>query len=86
MKTWFTQTAAGVLALAAISLTACKKDEVQATLTPSNSVTLTASATSAVLQSVNGAQTAVTYTWTPITFNWGNTDANTYSPTVTYSL
>lgn len=86
MKTWITQKAAGVLALAVLGLTACKKDEVQATLTPANSTGLTASATSVVLQSVNGAQNAVTYTWTPITFNWSNTETNSYSPTVTYSL
>lgn len=85
MKTWITQAAA--LALAAISLSACKKDEVQATLTPTNpDVTLTASATNVVLQSVNGTQTAVTYTWTPIKLNWGGTESNTYLPTVTYSL
>jgi hypothetical protein len=87
MKTWITQTAASILAVAAISLTACKKDEVQATLTPSTtSPSLTASTSSIVLQSVNGAQTAVTYTWTPVTFNWSGTDASTYSPAVTYSL
>jgi hypothetical protein len=86
MKTWITQTAAGLLALAAIGLSACKKDEVQATLTPTGAATLTTSTNRVVLQSVNGAQTAVTYTWTPITFNWSNTDSKAYSPTVTYSL
>jgi hypothetical protein len=87
MKTWITQTAAGMLALAAISLSACKKDEVQATLTPSTtSPALTASTSSVVLQSANGAQTAVTYTWTPVTFAWGGTESVSYSPTVTYSL
>jgi hypothetical protein len=87
MKTWITQTTAGILAVAAISLTACKKDEVQATLTPSTtSPSLTASTSSIVLQSANGAQTAVTYTWTPVTFNWSGTDATTYSPAITYSL
>jgi hypothetical protein len=87
MKTWITQLASGVLALAAVSLTSCKKDEVQATLTPTNSTTtLSASTSSVVLQSTNGAQNAVTYTWTPTTFNWSNTDATKYSPPVTYSL
>ncbi|RZK24422.1 MAG: SusF/SusE family outer membrane protein [Hymenobacter sp.] len=86
MKTWITQLAASALAVAAISLSACKKDEVQATLTPTNSPTLSASTASAVLQSVNGTQTAVTYTWTPITFNWSGTESNKYSPAVTYSL
>jgi hypothetical protein len=86
MKTWITQLAASALAVAAISLSACKKDEVQATLTPTNSPTLSASTASAVLQSVNGTQTAVTYTWTPLAFNWSGTEANKYSPAVTYSL
>ena len=86
MKTWITQTASGLLALATLSLASCKKDEVQATLTPANSATLTASTANVVLMSVNGAQTAVTYTWTPVKLNWSNTDATTYSPTIIYSL
>ncbi|MGI4735421.1 MAG: SusE domain-containing protein [Janthinobacterium lividum] len=86
MKTWITQLASGMLALATLSFTACKKDEVQAVLTPANSATLTASVTSVTLTSVNGAQNAITYTWTPVTFNWSGTDATTYSPAITYSL
>ena len=87
MKSWITQLAASVVTLAAISLTACKKDEVKATLTPSTtSPALTASTNSIVLQSVNGTQTAVTYTWTPVTFVWSGTEATNYSPTVAYSL
>jgi hypothetical protein len=65
MKTWITQTAAGVLAVAAISLTACKKDEVQATLTPTNSLTLTSSATNVVLTQANASAKAATFTFTP---------------------
>jgi hypothetical protein len=86
MKAWITQLASGILALTAVTLTSCKKDEVRATVVPTNSATLSASTASVVLQSVNGAQNAVTYTWTPITFNWTNTDATKYSPAVTYSL
>ncbi|MGI4822019.1 MAG: SusE domain-containing protein [Janthinobacterium lividum] len=86
MKPWITKLAGGFLALAAVTLTSCKKDEVRATVAPINSATLSASTTSVVLQSTNGAQNAVTYTWTPITFNWTNTDAIKYSPAVTYTL
>jgi len=86
MKTWITQMASGFLALATLSLASCKKDEVQAVLTPANSATLAASTSSAVLLSVNGAQNAVTYTWTPIKLDWSSTNTTKYSPTVTYTL
>jgi hypothetical protein len=86
MKTWITQTVASVLTLAAIGLTACKKDEVQATLTPAAPPTLTASTNTVVLTQATAANNAVTYTWTPISsFNWANTN-NSYNPNVTYSL
>ena len=48
------------LRLAAIGLSACKKDEVQATLTPTNTVTLTASTTNVVLTQANASSTAAT--------------------------
>jgi hypothetical protein len=86
MKTWITQLASGVVALATLSLASCKKDEVQAVITPANSATLAASTPSAVLLSVNGAQNAITYTWTPIKLDWSSTSATSYSPTVTYTL
>lgn len=86
MKLWITQLASGMLALAALSLTACKKDEVRAVLTPSNSATLAASTSSTVLKSTNGAQTAITYTWAPIKLSWSNPDASNYAPAVTYAL
>ena len=85
MKTWITQTAAGVLAVAALSLTACKKDEVQATLTPTNSVSLTASTTNVVLTQANASNTAATFTFTPLTFAWANVD-KPYNPATTYTL
>ncbi|MBO0356520.1 SusE domain-containing protein [Hymenobacter sp. BT186] len=86
MKKWFTQAAAGLFALAAITLTSCDKDEDQVTLTPANLPTLSASTNTVVLQQANSAQTAVTYTWTPVSsFNWQNTD-NPYAPTVSYVL
>jgi hypothetical protein len=86
MKAWITQLASGILALTAVTLTSCKKDEVRATVAPTNSATLAASTASLVLQSTDGAQNAITYTWTPIAFNWTATDATKYSPPVTYSL
>lgn len=85
MKTWITQTAAGVLALAALSLSACKKDEVQATLTTTNSVSLTASTTNVVLTQANASNTAATFTFTPLTFAWTNVD-KPYNPATTYTL
>jgi hypothetical protein len=85
MKTWITQTAAGVVAVAALSLTACKKDEVQATLTPTNSVSLTASTTNVVLTQANAAANAATFTFTPLTYAWANVD-KPYSPATTYTL
>lgn len=85
MKTWITQTAAGMLAVAALSLTACKKDEVQATLTPTNSVSLTSSTTNVVLTQANASNTAATFTFTPLTFAWANVD-KPYNPATTYTL
>lgn len=85
MKTWITQTVAGVLSLAAIGLSACKKDEVQATLTPTNSVALTASTTNVVLTQANASNTAATFTFTPLTFAWANVD-KPYAPATTYTL
>ncbi len=85
MKNWLTQ-AIGFGTVALLGLTSCKKDEVQAVLTPTNAATLTASATSAVLKSVDGAQNVVTYTWSPIAFGWSGTESTAYSPAVVYSL
>jgi hypothetical protein len=85
MKTWITQKAAGIFALAVISLSACKKDEVQATLTPTNSLTLTSSTTNVVLTQANASNTAATFTFTPLTFAWANVD-KPYNPAVTYTL
>ena len=84
MKNWLTQVAAGLFAVAALA--SCKKDEVKATLTPSNAMTLAANRTSVVLTQPNAAQTAVTYTWTPISkLDWSGTDY-AYAPAVTYQL
>ncbi|OGX91601.1 SusE domain-containing protein [Hymenobacter coccineus] len=85
MKNWLTQ-AVGICTVAAVALTGCKKDEVQATITPTNAPTLTASTTAVVLAQANATSTAVTYTWTPVTgFTWTNTDAP-YNPAITYQL
>ena len=83
MKNCLTQVA-GLCAVAALALTGCKKDDVQATLTPSNSPTLTASTNTVVLQQANSAQTAVTFTWTPIaSFAWTGVE-HPYTPATTY--
>ena len=85
MKNWLTQ-AVGFGTVAILGLTSCKKDEVQATLTPNNTPTLTASTNSVVLTQADAAQTAVTYTWTPLSgFTWNNAD-HPYNPAITYQL
>ena len=49
--------------------TSCQKDEVQATLTTSGTMTLTASTSAVVLSQPDATQTAVTFNWTPLTLN-----------------
>jgi hypothetical protein len=84
MKSLLTKLAAGAFALAALSLSSCKKDEVQATVS-TTAPTLTASTNSVVLLQANSTQTAVTFTWTPIAFNWTNAE-HAYNPPVTYTF
>lgn len=85
MKNWLTQSV-GLCTVAALALTGCKKDDMQATLTPSNSPTLTASTNTVVLQQANSTQTAVTFNWTPIaSFAWSGVD-NPYTPAVAYQF
>jgi hypothetical protein len=80
MRTWITQMAAGVLTLAVISLSACKKDEVQAVLTPGAVPTLKASTTTPdlTLTTANSNTTAVTFDYTAASFG--------YPAAVTYAL
>jgi hypothetical protein len=86
MQLRITKLAAGALALGALAFTACKKDEVRATLTPSNTPTLTASTNTVVLQQANSTQTAATFTWTPVkSLDWGNAE-HPYAVSTTYSF
>ncbi|WP_324671152.1 SusE domain-containing protein [Hymenobacter sp. GOD-10R] len=86
MKNWLTQALAGLFAIATLSLASCEKDEVKATLKPNSTPTLTASTNTVALLQANSAQTAVTYTWTPITaFTWSEVE-HPYNPTVTYNI
>ncbi|OUJ72622.1 SusE domain-containing protein [Hymenobacter crusticola] len=86
MKNRLTQALAGLFAIAALSFTACEKDEVKATLKPNSTPSLTASTNTVVLNQANGAQTAITYTWMPITsFTWDKVE-HPYNPAVTYNL
>lgn len=86
MQSWITKLALGAVALASLSLSACKKDEVRATLTPSNSPTLASTTSAVVLTQANAAQTAATYTWTPVgSLTWANAE-NTYKPAITYYI
>jgi len=85
MKKHITQ-ALGLLASLALLTTACKKDEVKAVLTPSNQPTLTASTSSVVLAQANSTQTAITFTWTPVTtLNWSDASHN-YATPLTYNF
>ncbi len=85
MKPWIIKITAGTLAFAAVSLSSCKKDEVRTILIPSNSPTLTASATTITLTQANAASTAVTFTWTPVK-SLSISDNTTTLPAITYYL
>ncbi|HEX8328199.1 MAG TPA: SusE domain-containing protein [Hymenobacter sp.] len=74
MKNWLTQVAAAVFAVA--SLASCEKDEDKVTVAPSASLALTANRTSVVLAQANASQTALTYTWNPVTFSLSGTESN----------
>lgn len=76
MKNRFT-VAVGLCTLL-FAFTGCKKDEVQAVLTPGAVPQLTASATTATLVKANEAASAVTYTWTQADFG--------YAAAVSYTL
>lgn len=83
MKNWITQVVAGLFAVAALA--SCEKDEEKATITPSNAITLSTSANRVVLTQANQAQTAASFTWTPVTFApSSNTPADV--PAVSYRL
>ncbi|MGI4863416.1 MAG: SusE domain-containing protein [Janthinobacterium lividum] len=87
MQTWTTKLAIGTFALAVLSLTSsCKKDEVRTVLTPSNSPTLVASTTTVALAQTASAQTAVTFTWTPVKSLSISDASTTPAPTITYYL
>ncbi|MBT9392811.1 SusE domain-containing protein [Hymenobacter sp. NST-14] len=84
MKNWLS-TLAGFCSLLFV-FSACEKDETRATLTPSNAPTLSLSNSSVTLVQANESQTALTYTWTPISsFAWSNVE-HPYDPAVTYDL
>src|SRR5256885_14416146 len=59
-------------------IASCKKDEVKPVLQQPSSITLTASATTLVLDSANKSNTAVTFSWPA--FEYG------YNADVTYTL
>ncbi len=69
MKKSLTQ-ALGFCAALLLTLTACKKDEVRAVLTPGAAPTLTSSASSFVLAQANSGNRAVIYSWTPVQFGY----------------
>lgn len=70
---------ASLLMIASVAfLSSCKKDEVKAVLTPGPNNALSATATTFVLQQVNAAANAVTFTWGKTTFG--------YDAAITYTL
>lgn len=83
MKNWLTPVVAGLLAVS--MLVSCDKDETKATVTPSNAITVTASTASATLLQVNATQSAITYTWTPVSFTLSNS-IQTAPPVPTYYI
>ncbi|GGG41383.1 SusE domain-containing protein [Hymenobacter glacieicola] len=84
MKNWFAQLA-GLVMVTALTLTSCEKDETQVTLNPTNSPTFSASTNTVVLQQANSAQNAITFTWTPVNYSWGNASSSAVVPTVQYA-
>ena len=68
MKLWFKQLF--VVGIAALSLSACRKNDEQLVLQPASTVTLTSSASSVSLTSANAAQNAVTFNWTPAQYGY----------------
>ncbi|MDB5236608.1 MAG: hypothetical protein JWR44_3601 [Hymenobacter sp.] len=83
MKNWLTLATAAAFAVTALA--ACEKDEDQVTVAPSTSLTLSANSTAVVLTQPNSAQTALTYTWNPVTFALSGTASNK-APAVSYQL
>ncbi len=77
MKKSLTQ-ALGFCAAFVLLVSSCKKDEVKTVIQPSAAPTLTTSANNVVLAQPNATNSAVTYTWTPVTFG--------YQAIVTYTL
>jgi|GEM_PF-2287278 len=75
MKNWLTPLVAGLFVVG--TLVSCDKDETKATITPSATLTATASVSSVTLLQANSAQSAVTYTWAPISFTMSNSDQTT---------
>lgn len=70
MKNWISKLT--IIALAPVVFIACKKDETRAIVTVGAPATLSASATTLVLDSsaANRNNTAVTFTWTPADFGY----------------
>jgi hypothetical protein len=75
MKNWLTPLVAGLFVVG--TLVSCDKDETKATITPSATLTATASTASVTLLQANSAQSAITYTWTPISFTMSSSDQTT---------
>ncbi|WP_460546677.1 SusE domain-containing protein [Hymenobacter daeguensis] len=83
MKNLLTQAAA--VAFAVLALASCKKDENQASVSPSAPLTLSTATNTVVLAQINDPQTALTYSWNAVQFSISGTEY-TKAPAVTYQL
>lgn len=81
MKNWLTRIVG--LCAAVVFMSSCEKDEVKVTAEPGSAPVLTASATAVDLQKDKADQTAVTYSWTPITLAFSE---GSFPATMTYTL
>lgn len=77
--------ALGLCTAVAVLFTACKKDEVQATVTPSGAPTLSASTSTVTLLQANADQNAITFTWKPAPPTVSGTD-KAVVPAMVYQL
>lgn len=68
-----------------LAVTACEKDQDMVTLSASESITMSASATELLLAKDNADQEAVVFSWTPLEVTWSNPDL-ARTGIITYTL
>ena len=70
MKTWITRTAAGLLAVAAFTLSSCEKDGDKIVISSNSVADLTASTNTVNITPTSSSDQAVTYTWNKVDFGY----------------